>query len=87
LPCAYHAAIEEIWYQKKQFGPLLIVAFLRNARQRFEDLVTHAQADFIRSGASHFRIFNVMAKPCEYCVEMIFSSDSSFREFECGQVQ
>jgi MFS family permease len=55
------------------------------ARQRFEDVVTQAQADFMRSGKSHFRIFNVVANPCEYCVEIIFSSESSFREFECGQ--
>ena len=55
------------------------------AKQRFEELLTHAQADFIRSGKSHFRIFNVVANPFEYCVEIIFSSESSFREFECGQ--
>jgi MFS family permease len=55
------------------------------ARQRFEDLVIDAQADFIRSGGSHFRIFNVVSNPCEYCVEIIFSSEFRFREFECGQ--
>ncbi len=54
-------------------------------RRRFEDLVTLARADFIRSDKSHFRIFNVVGSPCEYCVEIIFSSESSFREFECGQ--
>ena len=55
------------------------------AKQRFEDLVIDAQADFIRSGESHFRIFKVVSNPCEYCVEIIFSSESRFREFEFGQ--
>ena len=55
------------------------------ATQRFEDLVTQAQTDFVRLGASHFRILNVVSNPCDYRVEIIFSSEPRFREFESDQ--
>jgi hypothetical protein len=55
------------------------------ATQRFEDLVTQAQTDFVRWGASHFRILNVVSNPCDYRVEIIFSSELGFREFESDQ--
>jgi MFS family permease len=52
------------------------------ATQRFEDLVARAQTDFVRWGASHFRILNVVSNPCDYRIEIIFSSEVRFREFE-----
>ena len=50
--------------------------------QRFNDLVTQAQTDFVRFGASRFRILHVVSNPCEYRVEIIFASEPKFREFE-----
>ena len=50
--------------------------------QRFDDLVTQAQTDFIRFGASRFRILQVVSNSCEYRVEIIFASEPKFREFE-----
>jgi len=55
------------------------------AAQRFEDLMTQAQTDFVRWGASHFHILNVVPNPCDYRVEIIFSSEPSFHEFESDQ--
>jgi hypothetical protein len=55
------------------------------ATQRFEDLVARAQTDFVRWGASHFRILNVVSNPCDYRIEIIFSSEVRFREFEIDQ--
>ena len=55
------------------------------ATQRFEDLMTQAQTDFVRWGASHFHILNVVPNPCDYRVEIIFSSEPSFHEFESDQ--
>jgi hypothetical protein len=55
------------------------------ATQRFEDLVTQAQRDFVRWGAFDFRILSVVSNPCEYRVEVIFSSTPLFREFESDQ--
>ena len=46
--------------------------------------MTQAQTDFVRWGASHFHILNVVPNPCDYRVEIIFSSEPSFHEFERG---
>jgi hypothetical protein len=69
-------------FQTKQCRPLLILEFPVEATQRFEDLVTQAQRDFVRWGASDFRVLSVVSNPCEYRAEIIFSSKSRFREFE-----
>ena len=55
------------------------------ATQRFEALVTQAQRDFLRWGAAHFQILNLMPNPCDYRIEIIFSSEPRFREFDNGQ--
>ena len=55
------------------------------ATQRFEDLLTQTQRDFVRWGASDFRVLNVVSKPCDYRVEIIFFSEPRFREFESDQ--